>query len=217
MNVAENLQKVRLSIPENIKLVAVSKTKSSEIILEAYNAGHRDFAENRVQELSEKYEQLPKDIRWHMIGHLQTNKVKHIAPFVHLIHGVDSMKLLKEINKRATQNNRIIDCLLQIHIAQEATKFGFSFKETEAIFQSEEFKELQNINIVGLMGMATNTNDENQIHTEFHSLADFFKILKTQNSNLQTISMGMSSDYPIAIEAGSDMVRIGSAIFGKRH
>ena len=220
MSISENLQKIKSALPEHVTLVAVSKTKPNEAILEAYNAGQRIFGENKVQELTDKYESLPKDIEWHMIGHLQSNKVKYIAPFVHLIHGVDSFKLLKEINKRAEQNNRVIQCLLQIHIAEEDTKFGFDGDEVIHLLQTEEFKSLQHVQVVGLMGMATFTDNETQIRKEFKSLKNLFdqlQTLSTFNFQLSTLSMGMSGDYPLAIEEGSTMVRVGSAIFGERN
>jgi len=197
----------------NITLVAVSKTKPIEDILELYNLGHRDFGENYVQELAEKAEKLPNDIRWHFIGHLQTNKVKSIVPFIYLIHGVDSLKLLKEIDKQAEKNKRVIDCLLQVHIAQEETKFGFD--ETELL--NLELKQFSNVRIKGLMGMASLTDDINKIRIEFKSLKIFFEKLKTQNPELSILSMGMSADYKIAIEEGSNMVRIGSLLFGERN
>jgi len=197
----------------NITLVAVSKTKPIEDILELYNLGHRDFGENYVQELAEKAEKLPTDIRWHFIGHLQTNKVKSIVPFIYLIHGVDSLKLLKEIDKQAEKNKRIIDCLLQVHIAQEETKFGFD--ETELL--NSELKQFSNVRIKGLMGMASLTDDINKIRIEFKSLKILFEKLKTQNPELAILSMGMSADYKIAIEEGSNMVRIGSLLFGERN
>ena len=203
-------EELRLS---KITLVAVSKTKPIEDILELYNLGHRDFGENYVQELSEKAEKLPNDIRWHFIGHLQTNKVKSIIPFVYLIHGVDSLKLLTEINKQAEKNKRIIDCLLQVHIAQEETKFGFD--ETE--FSNLELKQFLNVRIKGLMGMASLTDDINKIRIEFKSLKTLFEKLKTQNPELSILSMGMSADYKIAIEEGSNMVRIGSLLLGERN
>ena len=223
MSISENLQKIKSQLPPNVTLVVVSKTYSPEKILEAYNSGHKIFGENKVQELVPKYEALPKDIQWHLIGHLQTNKVKYIAPFVSLIHSVDSFKLLKEINKEALKNNRVIDCLLQIHIATEETKFGLSFEEAEHLISSEEIKQLRNVNVIGLMGMATNMEDGkwkmengNTVRNEFHALNAFFSNLKSQYSILNTLSMGMSSDYHIAIEEGSNMVRVGSAIFGSR-
>jgi pyridoxal phosphate enzyme (YggS family) len=202
-------EELRLS---KITLVAVSKTKPSDDILELYDLGHRDFGENYVQELVEKAAQLPKDIRWHFIGHLQTNKVKSIVPFIYLIHGVDSLKLLKEIDKQAEKNKRIIDCLLQVHIAQEETKFGFD--ETELL--NLELKQFLNVRIKGLMGMASLTDDINKIRIEFKSLKILFEKLKTQNPELSILSMGMSADYKIAIEEKSNMVRIGSLLFGER-
>lgn len=220
MSVAQNLNTLKSSLPVGVTLVAVSKTKPSELIMEAYNAGHRDFGENYVQELADKHEQLPKDIRWHFIGHLQSNKVKYIAPFVYLIHSVDSFKLLKEINKQAQKNNRVINCLLQVYIAQEETKFGLDEKECEELLKSEEFKSLQNVKVIGFMGMASNTENETQIRKEFKSLKSLYdrlSQLRTPNSELQTLSFGMSSDYKIAIEEGSNMIRIGSSIFGERN
>ena len=213
MPIASNLKATQNSLPKEVTLVAVSKTKPNTAILEAYQAGQRIFGENKVQELAQKSEKLPKDIAWHMIGHLQTNKVKFIAPFVSLIHGVDSLKLLKEINKRAEQNNRIIDCLLQVHIATESSKFGFGMEEVESVLnQAEEFK---NIRITGLMGMATFTNDTQQVVDEFKSLKTVFDSIK--NEHITTLSMGMSGDYKLAIEQGSTMIRVGSAIFGHRN
>lgn len=218
--IKDNLNNILNTIPENVTLVAVSKTKPVELLQEAYDAGQRHFGENRVQELEEKHGVLPTDIKWHMIGHLQSKKVKKIAPFVHLIHGVDSFKLLQEINKQAQRNNRVIDCLLQFHIAQESTKFGFSIHEVEEILDSEEFFNLKNVRIVGIMGMATFTNDENQIRNEFATLVEYFNDLKRNQLRHATyfkeISMGMSGDYLTAIEEGSTMVRVGSAIFGSR-
>jgi pyridoxal phosphate enzyme (YggS family) len=200
----------------NATLVAVSKKKSVEEIIRVYNAGHKIFGENYVQELKEKYELLPKDIQWNFIGHLQTNKVKVIAPFVSLIQSVDSVKLLKEINKEGQKNNRVINCLLQIHIAQEETKFGLSFEEAEEILNSAEVRAMKNISILGLMGMASLTEDESQVRKEFHSLKNILAKLQTSNLKLQTLSMGMTSDYKLALSEGSTMVRIGSAIFGER-
>ncbi len=217
MTVTTNIHNLRSSIPPGVTLIAVSKTKPNEAILEAYNAGQRDFGENYVQELVDKHEQLPKDIRWHFIGHLQSNKIKYIAPFVHLIHGVDSFKLLEEINKQGKKHNRVINCLLQVFIATEETKFGLAFDECQSILTSGEFQKLPNINICGFMAMASNTEDETQIRHEFRSLKDFHsKIQQTTNTELSTLSFGMSSDYKIAIEEGSTMVRIGSLIFGER-
>ena len=217
MSVAENLKRIKAELPPSVTLIAVSKTKPIELIKGAYDAGQRDFGENYIQELEDKHKQLPADIRWHAIGHLQSNKVKYIAPFVHLVHAIDSLKLLQEINKQALKNNRVINCLLQIYIAQEETKFGFSFDECEHLFQSDALKQLKNIRVVGFMGMATNTDNEVQIRSEFSSLKKFFEKFKTQHSALSTISMGMSSDYKIAIEEGSTMIRIGSSIFGDRN
>lgn len=203
-------EELRLS---NISLVAVSKTKPVEDILALYNLGHRDFGENYVQELTEKAEKLPGDIRWHFIGHLQRNKVRSIVPFIYLIHGVDSLKLLKEIDKQAEKNERVIDCLLQVHIAQEETKFGFD----EAELLGLELKQFTNVRIKGLMGMASLTGDINKIRIEFKSLRTCFEKLKAQNPELSILSMGMSADYKIAIEEGSNMVRIGSLLFGERN
>ena len=211
MSISENILKLKKELPKEVTLVAVSKTKPISDIEQAYNSGQLIFGENKVQELVEKYEKLPKEIQWQMIGHLQRNKVKFIAPFVRLIHGVDSEKLLKEIDKRAKQNNRTIDCLLQVHIATERTKFGFSEEEVLRIMkQKEDFK---NINIVGLMGMATFTENKIQIKEEFSFLSEIYK--KYEQMNI--LSMGMSGDYKIAIECGSTMVRIGSTIFGNRN
>jgi len=219
MSIKENLLQIKSQLPNHVTLVAVSKTKPVADLMEAYNAGQRVFGENYVQELVEKHEALPKDIQWHFIGHLQSRKVKLIAPFVNLIHGVDSLKLLHEINKEALKNNRVIDCLLQIFIAEEESKFGLDEKELTEILSSEEFKNHKNIRITGLMGMATFTENHNQIKKEFQNLKSIFdKVskLKTENCQLNTISMGMSGDYQLAIECGSTMVRIGSSIFGTR-
>lgn len=202
---------------DNVTLVAVSKTKPAEDILELYQLGHRDFGENYVKELVTKAEQLPKDIRWHYIGHLQSNKVKYIAPFLNLIHGVDSLKLLKEINKQGEKNNRIINCLLQVHIAQEETKFGFDEQELNDLLKNLASESLINIRICGLMGMASFTDDNNKIRNEFKRLKSIYDKLSTLNFQLSTLSMGMSSDYKIAIEEGSNMVRVGSLIFGERN
>ena len=216
MPIAQNLTEIKLQLPAHVTLVAVSKTKPVADLMEAYHAGQRIFGENYVQELVEKHEALPKNIQWHFIGHLQSRKVKQLAPFVSLIHGVDSFKLLQEINKQAANNNRIIDCLLQIHIADEETKFGLDEEELNDIVTSEEFNTLKNIRIVGLMGMATFTENQNQIEKEFNHLKTIFDKLRTQNSELKTLSMGMSGDFPLAISCGSTMVRIGSSIFGSR-
>lgn len=215
--IKENLKSIQKTIPENVTLIAVSKTKPNSDILEAYEAGQRDFGENKVQDMVEKHEALPKDIRWHMIGHLQRNKVKYMASFVHLIHGVDSLKTLQEINKQAEKHNRIIQCLLQAKIAEEDSKFGLSFTEIESILTSDELFDFKHISIVGLMGMATFTEDEAQIKREFNSLKNAFQKLKEKYSNLKMLSMGMSGDYKIAIEEGSTMIRIGSSIFGSRN
>ena len=212
----ELMQKFSVS---GVTLVAVSKTKPPEDILELYNLGHRDFGENYVQELVDKVVQLPKDIHWHFIGHLQTNKVKLIAPFVQLIHGVDSLKLLKEINKEAAKNNRVIDCLLQIHIAQEETKFGLDEDELTQVIEQVDRLKFANVRICGLMGMASFTDDKNMVRKEFRYLKTIFDKYTNQEAagtKLQTLSMGMSSDYKIAVEEGSNMVRIGSLLFGKR-
>lgn len=212
MSVKDNLLKIKRTLPPQVTLIAVSKTKSKNLVVEAYNAGQRDFGENYVQELTEKHEHLPQDIKWHFIGHLQSNKVKYIAPFVYMIHGVDSFKLLKEINKEGKKNNLVINCLLQLFIAKEETKFGLSFEEAEAILQGEELKQLQNISIKGFMAMASNTDDENQIREEFRSVKKF----AAKYPALNVLSYGMSSDLKIAVEEGSTMVRVGSSIFGER-
>ncbi|MGY8945394.1 MAG: YggS family pyridoxal phosphate-dependent enzyme, partial [Flavobacteriales bacterium] len=215
MNIAGNTKKIRASIPESVELVAVSKTKSNEEIMQAYDVGQRVFGENKVQDMTAKSESLPKDIRWHMIGHVQTNKVKYMAPYVDLIHGVDSFKLLKEVNKQAAKNERIISCLLQIHIAEEATKFGLSPDECkEVVIQAEA---LENITIKGLMGMATFTDNVSQIEREFKSLKELFEDLKSDNKDFDILSMGMSGDYELAIKEGSTMIRVGSKIFGERN
>ncbi len=221
MQIADNIKKIKAELPERVKLVAVSKTKPNEDIMQAYNAGHQIFGENKVQDLLKKYEELPKDIEWHFIGHLQSNKVKYIAPFVDLIHAVDSLKLLKTIDKEGAKNNRKINCLLQMHIAEEETKFGLSFEEIIEILNSETYKELKFARITGLMGMATNTKNEKQIHKEFSYLKSCFDKLKTdffnEDSKFVILSSGMSGDFKIAVEEGSNMVRIGSLIFGARN
>ncbi len=218
MSISQSLNNIKSSLPEHVTLVAVSKTKPNADILEAYEAGQRVFGENYVQELVEKQDQLPKDIQWHFIGHLQSRKAKLIAPFVSLIHGVDSLKLLQEINKQAVKNNRVIDCLLQVHIADEETKFGLDEKELDEMLKQVQHdnESFKNIRIVGLMGMATFTEDQNQIKKEFDYLKSLFDKFKTQNPNFKTLSMGMSGDYELAISCGSTMVRIGSSIFGSR-
>lgn len=218
--IKENLINIKNSIPSNVTLVAVSKTKPNELIEEAYSSGHRIFGENKAQELKNKAEVLPKDIEWHFIGHLQSNKVKYIAPYASLIHSIDSLKLLTEVNKQALKNKRIIDCLLQFHIATEESKFGLSLEEVDKILTSNEFSSLKNIRIAGVMGMASFINSEEQVRNEFASLKHMFIQLKKsffiQSENFKTISMGMSGDYKLAIEEGSTMVRVGSAIFGIR-
>jgi len=221
MSIAENIKNLKNELETiQVKLVAVSKTKPVEDILQAYDAGQRVFGENQVQELVEKYEQLPKDIEWHLIGHLQTNKVKYIAPFISLIESVDSIKLLQEINKQAIKNKRVIDCLLQVYIADEETKFGLGFDEVIELLRSEEFAELKNVRIRGLMGIATNTDSEKQIKDEFYELDTFFDGIKQsyfrKEDSFDELSMGMSSDYKIAIEQGSTIVRLGSTVFGQR-
>ncbi|UMB61106.1 YggS family pyridoxal phosphate-dependent enzyme [Lutibacter sp. A80] len=220
MSISKNIELLNNSLPKNVKLVAVSKTKPVSDILEAYNAGQRVFGENKIQEMVEKHEVLPNDIEWHMIGHLQRNKVKYMASFVSLIHGVDSFKTLKEINKQAIKNQRVLNCLLQLKIAKEDTKFGLSFNDVEDIITSEEFKQLENINIQGIMGMASFTEDQAIVRDEFKTLKNYFNTLKKHSStnfNPTIISMGMSGDYKIAVEEGSTMVRVGSAIFGTRN
>jgi PLP dependent protein len=221
MSIKQNLHQIKSSISEKITLVAVSKTKPVIDLMEAYNAGQRIFGENKIQEMTEKWEVMPKDIQWHMIGHVQTNKVKFMAEYVSLIHGVDSLKLLHEINKQAQKHNRVIDCLLQIYIAEEESKFGLDENELNEVLKKvqNDKNEYKNIRIVGLMGMATFTDNQNQIKKEFQNLKNIFdKVsqLKTENCQLKTLSMGMSGDYRLAIECGSTMVRIGSSIFGGR-
>jgi pyridoxal phosphate enzyme (YggS family) len=220
MSIAENIDLVKSHLSAHVQLIAVSKTKPVEMLMEAYNHGQRAFGENKVQEMTSKYEAMPKDIEWHFIGHLQTNKIKYMASFVHLIHGVDSFKLLKAINTEARKAARVISCLLQFHIAEEETKFGLSWEEAKEMLQSDEFAQLENVKVCGVMGMATFTDDETQIRKEFASLKHHFDRLKTTyfsgNGAFKDISMGMSGDYQIAVEEGSTMVRIGSTIFGER-
>ena len=216
MNIASKIKEFTSELGPEITLVAISKTKPRSDILEAYQAGHRDFGENKVQEMTEKWEALPRDIRWHMVGHVQTNKVKYMAPFVNLVHAVDSLKLLKEIDKEAGKNDRIIDCLLQIKIAEEESKFGLSRMEAEEILNSEKFKALKHVKVKGLMGMATFTEDMQQVKREFHTLKIIYDEWKSKNPNFNILSMGMSGDYKVALECGSNMVRIGSSIFGER-
>ena len=221
MSIAKNLTEIKSQLPAHVTLVAVSKTKPVTDLMEAYNVGQRIFGENKIQEMTDKWEHMPKDIEWHMIGHVQTNKVKFMAEYVSLIHGVDSLKLLQEINKQAKKHNRVIDCLLQIHIAEEETKFGLDEEELNYILTSDDFKSLENIKIVGLMGMATFTENQNQIEKEFNHLKTLFDKLNTipftQNLKPNILSMGMSGDYQLAISCGSTMVRIGSSIFGNRN
>ena len=219
MSITANLLNIKSQIPENVTLVAVSKTKPVSDLMEAYDAGQRIFGENKIQEMTEKWATMPKDIEWHMIGHVQTNKVKYMAEYVSLIHGVDSLKLLEEINKQGKKYNRIIDCLLQMHIAEEETKFGLNTQELNEIITLEAFKNLTNIKVVGLMGMATFTDNQQQIKKEFQNLKQIFDNLTNLKSNilnLKFLSMGMSGDYRLAIDCGSTMVRIGSSIFGSR-
>lgn len=221
MDIGKNILELKKQLPDTVSLVAVSKTKPNEDILAAYEVGQRIFGENKVQDLTRKYEELPKDIEWHFIGHPQTNKVKYIAPFISLIHGVDSLKLLKIIDKEAEKNRRKIRCLLQFHIAQESTKFGLNETEADGILSSDEFRDLKYVQVAGVMGMATYTNNANQIRNEFRMLHRIFTSLKTKyfsaTETFCEISMGMSDDYPIAVEEGSTMIRVGSKIFGERN
>lgn len=220
-HIQEEIKRINAGLPSTVRLVAVSKFHPVEALQEAYGAGQRIFGESKVQEMTQKYEVLPKDIEWHFIGHLQTNKIKYMAPFVSLIHGVDSYKLLAEINKQAIKAGRVIPCLLQIHIAQEETKFGFSTDECRAMLEEGAWKTLENVRIAGVMGMGTNTEDETQITQEFETLARFFQETKDKyfqdSASFKEISMGMSDDYPLAIEKGSTLIRVGSKIFGERH
>lgn len=218
--IAERIKQLKNSLPVSVCLIAVSKTKPTSALQQAYDAGQRHFGENKVQEMCEKHAELPKDIHWHLIGHLQTNKVKYIAPFVHLIHSVDSLKLLVEINKQANKNNRIIDVLLQFHVAEEETKFGLNLEEAKILLESSEFEKSNNIRVVGVMGMASFVEDESQIRREFKELKSIFDAIKGQYflhiDYFKEISMGMSGDFPLAIEEGSTMIRVGSSIFGGR-
>ncbi|MFP5470400.1 MAG: YggS family pyridoxal phosphate-dependent enzyme [Bacteroidia bacterium] len=220
MSISENIIRFKKPLPSNVRLIAVSKTKPIETILEAYNGGQRIFGENKVQELASKYEQLPKDIEWHLIGHLQTNKVKYIAPFVSMIHSVDSLKLLKEINKQAEKNNRSISCLLQFHIAQEETKFGLNLDEAKQLLSSSDFAQMKYVSIAGVMAMASFTKDVEQVRNEFKHLKNIFDTLKNNyfqnNPTFKEISMGMSGDYSIAIQEGATLIRLGSLLFGER-
>lgn len=215
MNIEQNIKALKQNLPKNVSLVAISKTKSNEAIMEAYNAGQRIFGENRVQELEGKYEALPKDIQWHMVGHLQRNKVRDIAAFIHMIHAVDSPRLLREINKQAEINNRTIDCLLQMKIAEEDTKFGMDEAQIKDLIKSEDYSKYKNIRVRGLMAMATFTEDKEQINREFRTIKNLFQELK-EAQEFDILSIGMSGDYPIAIENGSTMIRVGSALFGAR-
>lgn len=221
MNIKEIINEIKSELPQSTRLVAVSKFHPAEAISEAYDGGQRIFGESKVQELEEKYKVLPKDIEWHFIGHLQTNKVKYIAPYISMIHAVDSYKLLCEINKQAQKANRVIKCLLEIHIAKEESKYGFSFDSCRQMLESEDWKGLENVSVCGVMGMATFTDDDAEIRNEFKSLHDFFTELKnsyfSNDDNFREISMGMSDDYPIAVEEGSTMIRVGSKIFGVRN
>ncbi len=217
MNISEQIKYYKSQLPEDVVLVAVSKTKPEEDLLEAYNAGQRVFGENKIQEMTEKWENLPKDIEWHMIGHVQSNKVKYMAEYVNLVHGIDRLKLIKELNKQAQKHDRTINCLLQIKIAEEDTKFGMDINDAEAILNKDFKKTYPNVNVVGFMGMATFTNDEKQVQREFKSLKSHFDRLSKDHNSLKILSMGMSGDYKLAITEGSTMVRIGSAIFGERN
>ena len=217
MSIAENIKKYREELPDTVDLVAISKTKPNEDLMEAYEVGQRIFGENKIQEMTDKWEALPKDIEWHMVGHVQRNKVKYMAPYVGLIHAVDSLKLLKEINKQAKKNDRIIRCLLQIKIAEEDSKFGISAGEAEEVLQSTEYKAFENVAVVGLMGMATNTDNDEKVAKEFDYLHSVFKDFRIKYPAIKELSMGMSGDYKIAVKQGSTMVRIGSSIFGARN
>ena len=217
MSIKNNLTQIKIQLPSHVTLVAVSKTKPVEDLMEAYDSGQRIFGENKIQEMAEKHQQMPKDIQWHMIGNVQRNKVKYMASFVDLVHGVDSLKLLNEINKQAAKHQRVINCLLQLKIAQEDTKFGMTSKEAHEILNSQHYKSLKNIAIVGVMGMASFTENTAQITEEFTLLKSDFDSLKNTEENLKVVSMGMSGDYPLAIENGSTMIRVGSRIFGARN
>lgn len=217
VDIAQKLEEIRSEIGAKVTLVAVSKTKPESDITEAYNAGHRIFGENKIQEMTDKYENLPKDIEWHMIGHVQSNKVKYMAPFVKLVHAVHKMKLLKEINKRAKENDRVIDCLLQVKIAEEDTKYGMTAEEIEALLKDERLQGFENVRIKGLMGMATFTDDKEQLKREFSSLQKLYHKLEKQEPYFETLSMGMSGDYKVALEYDSNMIRVGSSIFGERN
>ena len=217
MSISENIKKIKSEIPEDVTLVAISKTKPNEDLMEAYNNGQRIFGENKIQEMTQKWEELPKDIEWHMVGHVQRNKVKYMAPFVKLVHAVDSLKLLKEINKQAEKNERLIKCLLQIKIAEEDTKYGIDVDEAKEILQSEAYQKMPNARVVGLMGMATLTEDKNKIKKEFSYLKTTFDTFRKEREEFTTLSMGMSGDYKLALDCGSNMLRLGTSIFGKRN
>jgi len=217
MDITENIKKYKAELPEDVKLVAISKTKPNEDILEAYRSGQRIFGENKIQEMTDKSEKLPEDIQWHMVGHVQSNKVKYMAPYVSLIHAVDSLKLLKEINKRAKQNDRTIHCLLQIKIAEEDSKFGIDADEAREILASEAYAKMEHVKVIGLMGMATFTDNKDQVRSEFKYLKSVFDKFQENVPDLKELSMGMSGDYEIAVDCGSTMVRIGSSIFGERN
>lgn len=220
MSIAQNISDLHKKLPSNVTLVAVSKTKPVRDLMEAYEAGQRIFGENKIQEMTQKWEEMPKDIQWHMIGHVQTNKVKYMASFVSLIHGVDRLRLLKEINKQALAHDRVIDCLLQLHIAKEDTKFGLSEAELMELIHSDDFKALKNIKVIGLMGMATFTDNQEQINSEFAYLKhifDYVQPYQLENCHFTVLSMGMSGDYELALANGSTMVRVGSSIFGQRN
>ena len=215
--IKENINKFISKIPENVKLIAISKTKSVDEILEAYNQGQRIFGENKIQEMTEKYNLLPKDIKWHMVGHVQRNKIKYMAPYVDLIHGIDSFKSLKTINKEGEKNNRIIKCLLQLKISSESTKFGLEIDEIEEIINSKDYKELTHTKVCGIMAMASFTKDKNIVKDEFNCANKLYNQIKGNDDNFEILSMGMSNDYELAIECGSNMIRIGSSIFGSRN
>lgn len=217
VDIAQDLEKVKNEIGAKVTLVAVSKTKPESDITEAYNTGHRIFGENKIQEMTDKYENLPKDIEWHMIGHVQSNKVKYMAPFVKLVHAVHKMKLLKEINKRAKENDRVINCLLQVKIAEEDTKYGMTAEEVETLLKDERLQSFENVRIKGLMGMATFTENKEQLKREFSSLQKLYHKLEKQEPGFDTLSMGMSGDYKVALEHDSNMIRVGSSIFGERN
>ena len=213
----KNILRIISDIPENVKLVAISKTKSAEDIMMAYETGQRVFGENKIQEMSAKFEDLPKDIKWHMVGHVQSNKIKYMAPYVDLIHGIDSLKSIKILNKEGVKNNRILNCLLQLKISKEESKFGLGQKQFKEIIYSDEYKEMKNVKIKGLMAMASNTNEKSIIRSEFVHAKKIFDENNNEDKSFEILSMGMSNDYKIAIECGSNMIRLGSLIFGKRN